>query len=50
MLFELPRASRWWVDEILTKHLTEAPDLTKVPLEYQSAIRKALEKDAGKRY
>ena len=36
--------------EILTKHLTEAPDLTKVPLEYQSAIRKALEKDAGKRY
>lgn len=36
--------------EILTKHLTEAPDLTKVPLEYQPAIRKALEKDAGKRY
>ena len=36
--------------EILTKHLTEAPDLTKVPLEYQSAIRFFLETEDGKRY
>ena len=36
--------------EILTKHLTERPDLSKVPEAFRSAIERALEKDPTKRY
>ena len=36
--------------EILTKHLTQQPDLSKVPDTFRSAIKKALEKDPEKRY
>ena len=36
--------------EILTKHLTQRPDLSKVPSAYRPAIAKALEKDPNRRY
>ena len=36
--------------EILTKHLTQQPDLSRVPSNYRPAIQRALEKDPEKRY
>lgn len=36
--------------EILTKHLTERPDLSRVPSDFRLAIERALEKDPEKRY
>ena len=36
--------------EVLIKHLTETPDLTKLPPAYRAVIGTALEKDPAKRY
>lgn len=36
--------------EILTKHLTQQPDLSRVPSDFRPAIQRALEKDPDKRY
>ena len=36
--------------EIIMKHLTASPDLSKVPAEFRPIIQKALEKDPAKRY
>lgn len=36
--------------EVLIKHLTETPDLTRLPAAYREVIGKALEKDPAKRY
>ncbi len=36
--------------EVLIKHITETPDLTKLPAPYREVIRRALEKDPAKRY
>ncbi len=36
--------------EVLIKHITETPDLTKLPPAYREVIGRALEKDPAKRY
>jgi hypothetical protein len=36
--------------EVLMKHLTSAPDLSLLPIEYRSIVAKALAKDPGQRY
>lgn len=36
--------------EVLLKHITETPDLTKLPAPYREVIGRALEKDPAKRY
>jgi len=36
--------------EILTKHLTQQPDLSRVPSDFRHPIQRALEKDPDKRY
>lgn len=36
--------------EVLIKHITETPDLTKLPAPYREVIGRALEKDPAKRY
>ncbi len=36
--------------EVLIKHITETPDLTKLPVAYRDVIAKSLEKDPAKRY
>ncbi len=36
--------------EVLIKHITETPDLTKLPAPYREVVGRALEKDPAKRY
>lgn len=36
--------------EVLMKHITETPDLTKLPAPYREVVGRALEKDPAKRY